>query len=220
MLGEELVEDSVDQNVLSAMISANLEDVYLSDPNLTSSSFNVVDPLQVFGIMPTLQPMVPIDDSSEPCQLCNRLIKKKGMLAHIQRVHSGELQNVINQDSSSNSSGSSTPDDTKERCKFCPRFIKKKGMKAHIERVHSNAEKTFQCSHCSKKFKFEQYLKTHVKKYHPIIYSCMKCEVICRSQIEIETHVKVEHGIDLDIPWNLNSYVKVQPTVVKKKATA
>lgn len=222
MLGEELM-DIVEQSDISALISENLHDVSFSGLIGAGSTFNLEEPIQVFEMMPAVEPKT-VDDSVEPCQLCNRPIKKKGMRAHIQRAHSEELQNASLFDSSSNSgsSGSSTPvhDHTKERCKFCPRFIKKKGMKAHLERVHTVIEKFHQCLHCPKKFKCESYLKTHVKKMHPIIYTCMRCSFMSESVTTIETHVHVEHGIDLAVPLNLNPYIKIQPTVVKKKKTA
>ena len=64
----------------------------------------------------------------------------------------------------------------------------------HQER-EGRGEKSFQCSHCSKKCASERILRDHLRK-HVNMYGCMFCDMTCPSPSALRIHILYRHSTE------------------------
>ena len=138
------------------------------------------------------------------CKECNASVtSKKGLKAHIQRVHNTEsleqckfcpklftpynLKNHLK----------NGPHNVKTKCTICGKSIAK--IKVHIETSHkSDIEKRFKCDQCSKGFVSKTQLNSHIMNVHLKLrpYKCRHgCDQDYNDLSNLTQHEKRAHGV-------------------------
>ena len=88
------------------------------------------------------------------------------------------------------------------KCPQCPWvFPYKKQIPQHIRTEHSEREKRYSCDICTRKFKFQIFVKKHKRKTHEIGagFKCPQCPYVFPFKKQIPQHIRREHLEDLSI---------------------
>ena len=108
------------------------------------------------------------------CDVCNMVLKKKSLRAHVVTMHSSGEQ----------------------KCEICEQTFENPSLLKNHQKEHLENEKQFYCEFCTKIFSSSEKRKKHIKLVHcdlPKLFKCQLCENSFINKIRLRNHVNEVH---------------------------